>query len=264
MTAPKQWRLIESGIGSAGWNMAVDEALLNDFKEGDLPVLRLYGWEAALSLGRFSKAERSVDMQRLKQQKIACVRRMTGGGVLVHGGDLSYALILPRELLKHQGVKESYRHLCAFLIRLYAKLGQEAFFAGERRLEGARSDVCLAENETYDIVIGGRKMGGNAQRHTRNALFQHGSLPMQLDETRFAPLFLGDSGLERAATLQRLGSVLSYEALSDALKEAFCETFDADLLPETLCASEEQLAEELLAGKYSQERWNLYAEQEYA
>ncbi len=264
MTAPKQWRLIESGVGSAGWNMAVDEALLKDFKEGDLPILRLYGWKAALSLGRFSKAERSVDMQRLKQQKITCVRRMTGGGVLVHGGDLSYALILPRRLLKQQGVKESYRRLCAFLISLYEKLGQEAFFAGERRLEGARSDVCLAENEPYDIMIGGRKMGGNAQRHTRNALFQHGSLPMQLDETRFAPLFLGDSGLERAATLQRLGQELDYEALSDLLKEAFCETFGAELLPETLCASEEQLAETLLAGKYSQERWNLYAEQDDA
>lgn len=250
------WRCIDTGTGSAQWNMAVDEALLENFGEGDLPILRLYGWESALTAGRFSKLQRSVDLEKLKEQGLSCVRRMTGGGVLVHGGDLSYALIMPRDFLALGGVKESYRYLCRFLLRLYAKLGLQADFAQSVRHEGRGSEVCLAGNEAYDLLIEGSKMGGNAQRHTRKVLFQHGTIPMTLDTARFAPLFLSDSGLERAATLERLEKTIEYGSLAVLVQEAFCESFGVELVSDTLQAGEMASAQRLLACKYSQQRWN--------
>jgi len=259
MINPKIWRLIETGIGSAEWNMAVDEALLRNFKENDLPILRLYGWEPSLSVGRFSNICKCVDLMKLKKEKLSYVRRMTGGGVLVHGGDLSYTLILPQKSLRGKGVKESYRYLCGFLIRLYEKLGQNALFACDAQLEVGHSDICLAGNEAYDIVIKGSKMGGNAQRYSRNLLFQHGSIPIRLDIVRFEPFFLEDSGLKRAATLERLGSLVTCERLSELLIESFCETFDVNVVEDRLHSSEEKCARELLAVKYSQERWNFNA-----
>ena len=239
--------------------MAVDEALLSNFREDDRPILRLYGWEPSLSVGRFSNVRKCVDLVKLEREKLSFVRRMTGGGVLVHGGDLSYTLILPRESLGHIGVKESYRYLCGFLIRLYENLGQNAMFASDTKLETGHSDICLAGNEAYDIVIKGRKMGGNAQRYSRNLLFQHGSIPIHLDEACFKPLFLEDSGLERAATLERLGSPVTRERLSELLVESFSETFDADVKVDNLRLSEERSARELLSDKYSQDRWNIDA-----
>lgn len=255
----KRWRLIDTGIGSAYWNMAVDEALLNGFKEDDLPILRLYGWENALSVGKFSNISKSVDSQKLEYQKIPLVRRLSGGGVLVHGGDLSYTLILPREALKDSGVKESYHYLCGFLLRLYEKLGHNACFAYDVHERETRCDICLAGNEAYDILIEGKKMGGNAQRYTRHVLFQHGTVPMRLDESLFKPLFLGKSGLESAASLERLGTPMKYELLSTLVREAFCETFGAELNYEPLCLSEEERAKDLLVNKYTQERWNFHA-----
>ena len=260
MITAKRWRLIESGEGSGAWNMAVDEALLESFKEGDRPILRLYGWEPSLSLGRFSGADRSVDLESAEAEGIACVRRISGGGILVHGGDLSYSMILPRRVLKSRGVKESYRYLCGFLVNLYAKLGQKASFAQELQLESESTNVCLASNEPYDLLIGGRKMGGNAQRHTSGAFLQHGTIPITVDQARFGPLFLEESGLSNAATLERLGIEVGIDALSKLLKESFSESFGARLVSGTLSASEEQRAGELLAKKYSQQRWNLHAE----
>ena len=102
MIKRSSWRFIDTGIKSAHWNMALDEALLNGFKEGDRPIIRLYGWENALSLGKFSNIHRCLDIQKLKDQKLPIVRRMSGGGVLVHGGDISYTLILPRESLEEK------------------------------------------------------------------------------------------------------------------------------------------------------------------
>lgn len=253
----KRWRLIDTGTASAGWNMAVDEALLNGYEKESLPILRLYGWEASLSCGRFLKANGSLDTQRVQENGLALVRRMTGGGILVHGGDLSYSLIVPRSFIGSRSVKESYGFLCGFLIRLYEKLGLKAGFA--QADSPRRSNVCLAANETYDIMIEGRKMGGNAQRHTKNNIFQHGSIPMSIDQEGLEPYFLEESGLSRAASLHRFGIAPSYEELSILLKEAFCETFRAELTQKSLSKAEKEEAQKLFRDKYANKEWNIDA-----
>ncbi len=261
MILSKEWRFIDTGIASAAWNMAVDEALLENFKENDLPILRLCQWEPALSLGRFSKPYKSLDARELQSQELPLVRRMTGGGVLVHSGDLSYTLLLPRKLMNNTGVKESYRYLCRFLLLLYEKLGYRAAFAGDLSLDLKGSDVCLAGNEAYDIMIGNKKMGGNAQRYTRQVLFQHGSIPIEMDKMRFEDLFLGDSGLQSATSLRELGSLIEYKALVRLIGETFKEAYGARMIPDTLSVYEEQRGRELLADKYTQQRWTVDAEQ---
>lgn len=240
--------------------MAVDEALLEGFREGDLPIFRLYGWECSLSAGRFSNLEQSIDTAKLKGANLTCVRRISGGGILVHGNDLSYSLIVPRALLKEYGVKESYGYLCRFLLSLYEMLGHKAVFAADLQLETFRSDICLAGNEAYDITINGKKMGGNAQRHTRRVLLQHGTIPIRFDRGRFDPLFKHDSGLEEAVSLERLGDFMEYETLSGKIQEAFIKTYAAKLLTTPLRPDEEERAIELLKRKYTQERWNLHGE----
>jgi lipoate-protein ligase A len=256
MITHNTWRLLDSGIKTAQCNMAIDEALLNCFKEGDMPIMRLYGWENALSVGRYSTLWTSLNRHTVQEENIPCVRRMSGGGILVHGGDLSYSLIMPRDWLREKGVKESYHYLCAFLIHLYEKLGYKADFSGENIVDDLRCDICLAGNEVYDIVIDGKKMGGNAQRHTRHVLFQHGSIPMGIDELFFKPFFRLDPGFENAATLERLGTSISYKELATLVRETFCETFGVELINDTLNLSEEQCAMELAEEKYTQESWN--------
>jgi len=254
----KQWRLINTRLKEGAWNMAVDEALLKCYSQEDMPILHLYGWENTISIGRFSALENSVDIGELKKNNICYVRRMSGGGILVHGSDLSYSLILPRIECK-EGVRANYRYLCTFLLHLYEKLGLKAYFVQESGLKQKHSNICLAGREPYDIVIEGKKIGGNAQRYTRNALFQHGSIPMSLNETAFDSLFLEESGMKAAASLQKCGAVITHEMLAELLIETFCETFEAEVVPSSLSPFEEQNAKELFEKKYTQEGWNLYA-----
>lgn len=263
MKISNRWRCIETGINSAEWNMAVDEALLNGFREGDLPILRLYGWEPSLSAGRFSDIHHCVDLERVSDRGLSCVRRMSGGGVLVHGGDLSYALILPRTSLPLKGIKENYRILCEFLIRLYGMLGYKADFACDVDSVRGHSDICLAGNEANDILIGGQKTGGNAQRYTREVIFQHGSIPMRLNAELFEPLFVKESGIKEGSSLQKLGVTMTYEALSTMVMEAFCATFGAELLRDTLTLREKESAKALYEHKYTKEGWNLHGHNIY-
>ncbi|MDO8453872.1 MAG: lipoate--protein ligase family protein [Sulfurimonas sp.] len=255
----KLWRFIDTGVGSAQYNMAVDEALLQKFSKESLPILRLYRWERSLSFGRFSDVKSALNLKTLQKEKLSHVRRMTGGGVLMHGGDLSYTLILPRESLKDLGVKKSYEYLCGFLLELYKKLGLNAAFAHDLKLQTSKSNFCLASYEPYDILIDGKKMGGNAQRYSRDVLFQHGTIPISLNSELFEDLFLEESGLGVAASLDRLQQAITPERLTDRLLEMFKKTFDATLTWDTLGLSEKERSYELLVNKYSQKGWNIDA-----
>lgn len=256
---PEKWRVIDTGVGEAGQNMALDEALLTGLEGQALPVLRLYGWEPSVSFGRFQKVAESINITALQSKNLGATRRMTGGGALVHGGDLSYSLVFPRSLTEELGVKESYRMLCRFLLHFYDRLGLEAWFAVDAGLEGHRSPVCLASNEPYDLVINGQKMGGNAQRYTKQGVLIHGSIPMRLDAERFEGVFTGESGLEQAASLDRLGTRTEYGALAKLLTESFGEVFEVETVPGVVTQAEAARAGELLNAKYANSEWVYHA-----
>jgi len=252
------WRYIDSGAGSAQWNMAVDEALLLSFEEKDLPILRLYRWEEpSLSFGRFSNPRETLDWEWVQEEELSCVRRMTGGGILVHGGDLSYTLVLSRHFVKERGVRESYRELCAFLIRLYHGFGLEVSFAYDLQVAPSHAAACLAGTEAYDIMIDGRKIGGNAQRYTHRALLQHGSIPLCIDRRYFETFFREPSGLNEAATLEEAG--VGMRELQENLLESFGASFDTSFQSDGLSDEEFALAQKLYREKYAKESWSVDA-----
>ena len=74
---------------SAAMNMAIDEALLEVVR---VPSVRFYPWGSpALSFGYFGKF---ADIANYAGER-DLVRRWTGGGVVFHGDDLTYAIVIP-------------------------------------------------------------------------------------------------------------------------------------------------------------------------
>ncbi|RKJ37195.1 octanoyltransferase, partial [Butyricicoccus sp. 1XD8-22] len=67
-----KWYFINSGPCSPSYNMALDEALLDLHSRGEIPpVIRFYEWNpATLSVGYFQRAEKEIDFDKLKAQKI--------------------------------------------------------------------------------------------------------------------------------------------------------------------------------------------------
>jgi len=74
---------------SAAMNMAIDEALL---ESANLTTIRFYLWHSpALSFGYFG---RFWDVATYAAER-DLVRRWTGGGVVFHGEDLTYSIVIP-------------------------------------------------------------------------------------------------------------------------------------------------------------------------
>jgi lipoate-protein ligase A len=183
--------------GSA--NMAVDEALLDSASRGET-ILRFYRWQpATLSLGYFQ----AYQDRRLHaaSSELDVVRRSTGGGAIVHDHELTYSFLTPisqRFSADHQQlVRIFHETLCESLAswkivaNLYRLTPSES---PQNRQPSGKSFLCFERRATDDVVLGdvmsgGPKIAGTAQRRRRNSLLQHGSV--LLAKSMYAPELLG-------------------------------------------------------------------------
>ena len=80
---------------NAAENMADDELLLNAYPQPDFPRFRHYKWtRTAYTFGYMQAFQRVLDCLPLPPQEL--IRRPTGGGVVDHRNDWTYALVIPQ------------------------------------------------------------------------------------------------------------------------------------------------------------------------
>jgi lipoate-protein ligase A len=238
--SPAAWRLFLDGAGDAAWNMSVDESLLVH-AAGSRPALRLYEWRApSVSLGlRQSPPEW---LARCERFGVEVVRRVTGGGAVLHAGDLTYAVVAPADGPDlPSDLRGSYEWIRARLVEGLARAGLAA--RASRAREGAdRLELCFAGATGYEIELDGEKLVGSAQRRTRRAFLQHGSIRLA-----------DDSLLYRALTGESLAGPkpagLGPDRLRAALVASFAAQLPAGLEPAGLSASEHACARERCAAR---------------
>jgi lipoyl(octanoyl) transferase len=149
----------------AALNMAIDESLLRTVRG---PLLRIYRWSRpAVSFGYFGKIAEAEQLWPGREP----VRRWTGGGIVPHGEDITYTLIVPPDhALFRIGPVESYRAIHACVARVLAGASLAAAAAPKA------SDACFANPVQHDILIGGQKAAGAAQRRSRAGMLHQGSI----------------------------------------------------------------------------------------
>lgn len=259
------WRLIYSENGSASYNMALDEALLQAFiTSNSKPVLRFYGWApAALSIGRFQNAANTVFMEKCRTDSVALVRRITGGGAIYHGEELTYSIVCRAEdIAINSSTKDTYKQLTSFLFNWYKDKSLEPDYA-ENILPtaqlGEKTAYCFAGNEKLDIIVSGKKLGGNAQHRKKNIIFQHGSIPLKnLAATGLEYMLYQNIPITlKTTSLNEWGISLSPKEIAEELTESFCCQCKSKLMASELTEHESEIASFLMTTKYSWDRWNI-------
>ena len=191
---------------SAALNMAVDEALLETTTS---PALRVYRWRGpALSFGYFG-VYAEVAGQRDQRE---VVRRWTGGGIVPHGSDLTYSVIIPAaHPFFARSSLEIYSELHEAIRRALQQNGIDAILANAAAPK--LSEDCFANAVRADVISQGRKIAGAAHRRSRAGLLHQGSiqldsLPDRFKEDlariicdRFERQILSADVLERAVTI---------------------------------------------------------------
>ena len=158
--------------------MSIDDALARAAQ----PTLRLFRWpHPALSLGRNQIRPDWLDRARALELGVEVVERPTGGGLALHGGDLSCSVVVP--LAPHLRLSDVMARICETLSDACRSVGAEVEWVGELSPAGglggpgtsARVMYCLAQRSSYALYTGGKKFGGLAIRRYPRALLVQGS-----------------------------------------------------------------------------------------
>ena len=167
--------IIEAEPNAGDWNMAVDEALLEAAIDREVATLRWYQWrEPTLSLGYFQKsAELSQDSSF---SKLPVVRRLSGGGAILHDNELTYSISLPSSQKLFQQPHELYDIVHESISNGLRQLGFPVDVRGLTLKRPYEPLLCFQRQDSHDVVLYGQKILGSAQRRRRGAIIQHGSL----------------------------------------------------------------------------------------
>lgn len=193
MVPDEPWWLMDSGRQPAAWNMAFDEALLEAAPRLGRPVLRFYGWSEPAATFGYSQPYREIEQLTPLRP---LVRRPTGGGLVPHDGDWTYALVFP---LGHPWfglrARASYERVHGWLCRAFTRLGLPTQLAPVSRPGHGQ---CFVGAEQFDVLLAGAKVAGAAQRRTRTGLLIQGSIqpPISAPPRRLWQQAVGDVASE--------------------------------------------------------------------
>lgn len=227
------------GRYSADENMRVDAALLADCGQGRIPpTVRLYGWsEPSITIGYSQNAEAELNLQLCRDLGVPVVRRPTGGRALLHGNELTYAVVAPVSIAPfNQGLKATFAAISEALLAGLQELGIHGEVnVSKQQLGAARTPACFASLNHCEITVDGKKLIGSAQKRTSQAFLQHGSVIIDSDHDLFATLLSFKDESQREVTRNRLAQStttlnevcarrISFEEVRDALQEGFQKT----------------------------------------
>jgi lipoate-protein ligase A len=234
---------LESLAGAA--NMAADEALLHAASESGVASLRFYTWrEPTLSLGYFQPAADRLADDRLKH--LPWVRRTTGGAALVHHHEVTYSLALPAgkpwQVANEPWACRFHHVVTAALLGAGAET-RSVVCGEEKRLDPV---LCFLHHAPGDLLAGGAKVVGSAQRKQKGALLQHGGILLARSE--YAPRLPGLSELT--------GVRFSAEQVAALVADRFADTTGWEVVPAHWSADELTLREQFEREKYANPDWN--------
>lgn len=194
---------------SAAMSMALDEVLLAD---ADAPLLRIYRWKCpAVSFGYFGKYARVAESWPGRE----IVRRMTGGGIVPHGDDLTYSLIVPgSHAFAALSPRDVYRRVHEAIGSLMALNGAAAILAPPPTKAG--TGACFESPAEFDLLTQGKKIAGAALRRTERGLLVQGSIQDLPDLESLRPILAGSFGICVSSGQLSPGQLARAEALAAA------------------------------------------------
>ncbi len=246
-------RFLDLEVNDAYTNMAIDEALTKSKGEGKAPdTLRFYRWSpSAVTLGYFQSVEDEVDLNAMKRYGVDLNRRISGGGAVLNSaeGEITYSIVMDEgDPRVSTDPTESYRYLCHGIIEGLANLGIDADF-----------------KPINDIIVGSKKVSGNAQIRRYGAVLHHGTILVDFDASQmFSVLKIGDVKIsdklikeahERVTSIREvLDRRVSFEEVRAALEKGFEKALGVELVRGELTPQENEYMKGFRE-KYASHEW---------
>ncbi len=196
------------------FNLAAEEYILKNFKENCFVLWRS---KPSIIIGKHQNTLAEINLNFVQEQSIPVVRRLSGGGTVFHDlGNLNFSFF--------QNVDEKenlvdFKRYTKPILEVLNELGVDAKFEGRN-----------------DIMIGGKKISGNAEHVFKKRVLHHGTLLFSSEISNLSqalkvnPLVYQDKGVksvrsrvtniidhlsEKISVMEFYNKILSYIISSD-------------------------------------------------
>ncbi len=223
-------------------NMARDSSILRSLESGSgRPTFRLYGWDRpTVSLGYLQDPGPFLGLG------LPVVRRVTGGRAVVHWHEVTYSVAgLSDDPLFIGGIPGAYSVISGCIAAALNDAGVDASLWRGKSGRG-RSRACFQSPSRSEVMAGGRKLVGSAQRRFRRAFLQHGSILMSADLELNEKVFGPGLGTVMAAVDEWSG--IGAGELKRLLIKSFSEGLGVSFETAGMSCEEKRLAGELERG----------------
>lgn len=186
-----KWEVLFSGMGSAQHHMDIDHSLLQDISNIGHPILRFYDWEGpCATYGYFIKPMDYLNPSGIEKWGLKLGRRPTGGGIVFHLTDLAFSVLVPAAHPAYsRNTLENYsfvnKHVARAMVSFKKGLTPTLLQAEEKPVDVVCRHFCMAKPTIYDVMIDGKKVGGAAQRQTREGFLHQGTISITMPEEAF-------------------------------------------------------------------------------
>ena len=144
------------------YNMAAEEYLVKNSQD---EIFMLWQNDNTIVIGRNQNTLSEINYDYVKENNINVVRRMSGGGAVFHDmGNINFTFIL-----NSGNDFSNYKKFTQPIIDFLKTLGADASLSGRN-----------------DLVIGDKKISGNAQYMYKNRILHHGTLLYNSEENKLA------------------------------------------------------------------------------
>jgi lipoate-protein ligase A len=256
---PDWYLLREEKPLSAAENMARDEYLFQLCHRKKCGFFRLYSWKKpSFSFGVSQRISRAIHLDFIRKTNCEYVRRITGGKTVLHHHEITYSVASSEaRLFQGKDLKESYMLISSIIVRALSMMGLDAYLSKAKSTALARSDnPCFSFPTLNEIEVGGKKIVGSAQKRDKQALLQHGSIPIRMDYDMYA----NGSNSKRSfieANMTTLSELVDESGgkLIDYLVRSFREFIGIDFKPYIFDTSDKNEIENTIK-KYQSVDWN--------
>jgi len=228
--------------------LAIDEVLLESAQREGPDTLRFWVNDRAVVIGRSQAFADEVDLAQAAAARVPVLRRVSGGGAVVHHpGNLNLSISL-RDGRGLGDIAGAFEQLGAAVCASLRELGIPAAVDGNR---------LLAE---------GKKIGGAAQARRGRTLLYHTTLLLSSDTIAMSALLralqpgYAPSGVASrpypTASLEDLGFTVGPTEIVARVGTAVGRLLGRRSVPGGLSQCEKRRASTLVMEKYGEDRWN--------
>lgn len=219
---------------SAAANMAADFLLLQHYPDPARARWRHYQWHRPAVT--FGYAQKIKEVQARLEENVAeldLCRRPTGGGIVDHRDDWTYALVIPAQHdLGAARAAESYTAVHQVLAATLKNQGCAAMLQPAETVATAEAGpaVCFTRAEPADVIhaTSGLKIAGAAQKRSKRGLLFQGSIAQSVAGDIDWDQFEAEFGEALAKLLQETLEPCPWPEPWDEMVDALAEDYTSD------------------------------------